>query len=184
MLRHCTNGFLLLLLLQGSMGCNTSLYGEGSLYFWNGTSRVVKVKVEGRSNFEASLPPETGRLIEGLVAGDYSRSEDGKVKPDFALPKEHFVIINVDGKGCFARNDVAGMYKRGREPVRVLETYSSADIIDIADIVQIKPGERMPMEAPRTHFTFQRVVVLPCAMLEDHNDDSADEIAQYVRRLR
>lgn len=177
-------GLVLLVGVVAVGGCEGAFFGQASVYVWNGTQSPAQVSLDGRTPVQLSLAPETGRLLTGLVAGPYTRVENGVLHPAIPLSKDHFVIINVGSKGCFARNDVAGMYKRGKAPVRVLETYKLTDIIDIADVVQIKPGQPMPLEAPRSPFTFQRVVVLPCNMLEGEIEETHDEVARYVRRLR
>jgi len=180
-------GGLALVLLAA--GCESTLYGEGTLYIWNGGEDTVEFTVQGRTPAEAKLKFERGELFEKMVAGDY---EITPIKKGVPLPtrkvkisKERMTIFNFDGIGCFARTDVAGMYKRGRTPVRVLELYHKGrQILELQNEINVYPGQRLPAEAPRLtgESVFQRFVVVPCRLLDETEPEG--KVAEFVRRLR
>lgn len=170
-------------------GCPSSIYGEGSIYVWNGTEDTVDFIVEGRSPAEATLGFERGALFEAMVAGDYTITATRKGVPipaaSFTVSKDLMTVFNLDGVGCFARTDVSGMYKRGKAPVRVLEVYNKGErLIELGGPVPVKPGQRLPAEAPRLtrEMVFQRFVVVPCDLIEDKPEEA--KVAEFVRRLR
>lgn len=169
-------------------GCDSALYGEGDIYLWNGTEDKVEFIVQGRTPAEASLKFEQGQLLENVVAGEYVVTPTKKGVPQPPIPivvtKDRMTVVNLDGRGCFARTDVSGMYTRGKDPVRVLALYEGEQVLPLQNEIAVKPGKRLPTEAPRItrETVFQRLVVVPCNLLED--DDADEKVAEFVRRLR
>lgn len=163
----------------GLVGCDEALYGTGTIYVWNGTLERNAIRLQGRSPMEAVLRPEIGALLEDAVAGPYRLERKDGAPLEVTLTRGHLVVFNLGGVGCFARTDVAGMYKSGREPVRVLEVYEGQELIDIVAKVSVMPGKRLPASAPRSSMTFERFAVIPCKLADDRN-----EVGSYVLRLR
>jgi len=171
-----------------TLGCDSILYGEGSLYLWNGTEHPTTFIVAGTTPGEVTLKYERGQLLEGLVAGTYTVTPLRKGVPlapvEITLLQDRLTVYNHEGVGCFARTDVAGMYRRGRDPVRLLEIYRGEKVLALQDAIAIPPGQRLPVEAPRLsgEAVFQRLVVVPCKLTKGDRADS--EVADFVRRLR
>ncbi len=178
----------LLSLVVPCVGCSSAIFGDGSLYVWNGSEGSVEFLVHGRSTAEVTLEFERGKLLDEVVAGDYTISaiQNGKALQPVAIKivKERMTVYNFAQSGCFARADVSGMYKRGKERVRVLEVYQGMEVIELQDPIPVKPGERLPSEAPRLsrEMVYQRFVVVPCNLIE--NKDREVKVAEHVRRLR
>ena len=180
--------FLFIALAISLVGCESALYGEGVLFLWNGTEETVEFTIKGRTAGQASLKFERGELLESLVAGEYSVTAIKKGLPLPPVPveivKDRMTVFNLDGIGCFARTDVSGMYKRGKPPVRTLEIYRGEQVMPFKNEIAVKPGQRLPGEAPRLtrESVFQRLVVIPCSLTEEEEAD--EKVAEFVRRLR
>ena len=76
------------------------------------------------------------------------------------------------------------MYKRGKARVRVLEVFKDVDVVELQDPIPVKPGQRLPPEAPKLtrEMVFQRLVVVPCNLIEDKDEE--EKVGEFVRRLR
>src|SRR5690606_37340928 len=120
-----------------------------------------------------------------VVAGMYTVTpvRDGAHGTPLQVPvsKDRLTVVNLDRAGCFARADVAGMYRRGRDPVRILEIYTGEEVIPLKNEIAVKPGTRLPPEAPRLtgEMVFQRLTVFPCNLLEEEQPE--ERVAQFVR---
>lgn len=162
---------LVLLLLGVLCGCQEQMYGSGVVFLFNGTERRVTIVMDGRSPNSIELRPGGEKFLEAVIADDYQVSISmGEGIPWMgATPvvKERLTIVNVDGAGCFARADVAGMYNKKKAPVRVLEVYKGQAVTPIADEIAILPGFGLPEKRPKNAFAFQRVAVVPCDVAGD-----------------
>jgi hypothetical protein len=171
-----------LVVLFACLGCDGMLYGVGSLYVYNGTDHAAEVQIEGRTPRTVRLRPNKGEMLDEAIAGTYTVSAGDKTA-EVAVTKERLTLFNLDSAACFARLDVIGMYQSGKEPVRVLETYEGEQVMAIADLINVPPGSNLPSAAPKTSFPYQRLVVVPCHLLED-DAKAAGNVAEYARRLR
>lgn len=174
-----------------SSGCESAIYGEGSLYLWNGTDDRVEFSVKGRSTGEAALRFEQGQLFEEMIAGEYVITpikEGVPLMPIKAtITKNRLTVINFQGAGCFARADVSGMYVRGKKPVRVLETFEGREVMELQNEIAVMPGRRLPSSAPRItpEHVYQRLVVIPCRLLKpSQGAEPESALAEFVRGLR
>jgi hypothetical protein len=153
-----------------SIACAEQIHGTGILYLYNGTGQRATVNLEGRTPVSEVLRPNTGKLVEDCVAGEYqvtiAKGEDFPALLVTEVVKDRLTIINVDAAGCFARADVAGMYSKRKAPVRLLHLYREL-VISIPDEIGVLPGRRMPDRRPKNAFAFQRVAVVPCEVAED-----------------
>jgi len=182
-------GFLITLVVL-ACGCDSVIYGAGTVYVWNGTEQLVELQSQGRTPFSTKLRPKTGQLFNDVVAGDYTvsarRGPDKAKQLPVTVHKELLTIINADGVGCFARANVFGMYSKGVDPVKLSELYSEQPVIQMQGMVDVLPGERLPAAAPRKPYsanTFLRIVVVPCDLMA--NEGRAEEkVTDFIKRLR
>ncbi|MEZ4271657.1 MAG: hypothetical protein R3C68_09565 [Myxococcota bacterium] len=179
--------FLLLSALVSVMGCEKIFHGTGQLYIWNGSQTVVKVEASGSTPVVTVLQPESGHLFRDVTSGEYSmRVLSGSKSTSLAgkINKDALTVLNVDKLGCFARANIIGMYQKGKEPVEVTEVYRGQLLIRQQGVIDVLPGEPMPVEAPRKPYAYLRFVVIPCDLVSDDSTTTKENVAQYVRRLR
>lgn len=175
-------------LAVGLVGCESALYGEGALFIWNGTEETVEFNIKGRTPGQTRLKFERGELFDGIIAGGYTVTaiKDGVPLSPVSLEvaKDRMTVFNFDSVGCFARADVSGMYRRGKAPVRTLEIYRDEQVMPLQNAIAVKPGQRLPGEAPRLtrESVLQRLVVIPCSLAEE--EEANEKVAEFVRRLR
>ncbi len=174
---------LLILLPAVLLGCERSLYGDGTIYLWNDTDEAVQVKVSGRSELSVTLPPGQGKLARDLIAGPYIITQDAKELPGIELVQNQMVVVNIDGVGCLVRADLAGMYKKGRHRIRVLQTYRDEEVIVIPDLIAVPPGHYLPTSAPSRAEVFQRLTTVNCELLNGKSDEN-NRIIEHLKTLR
>ena len=171
-----------LALVLECVGCEADIHGTGSLYVYNGTQDAVTVEIKGPTERSVSLEPRLGQMIDKAVAGTYQatikkRSGGTTDTVSAQVVRERLTVINVGAAACFARTDVAGMYRKDRRPVVRLQVYSGVSVFQIPEAIDVPPGEMLPKHRSKGPYAFQRLSVVPCSIIkEDMN------VEDYVHR--
>ncbi len=162
-------------------GCSVFV-GEGKLFVWNGTERPVIAVVDGRTEAELPLRPNSGALLEA-TAGDYTitlqRDDGSERRQALTLAADQLAVLSVDAASCFARADISGMYQEGKPRVLLTQAYPPAELQVIDSGISVFPGEAPPAEKPRHLTAFLRLYAVPCALI---SDESA--LREHLRTLR
>lgn len=170
----CVGAFLCLL------ACQAQWYGTGQLHIHNGTPKPATILVQGNQSTHVQLTKGHGRCFKKYVAGKYNVtiSQPGVTKQFFEaeLKRGEWLIVNVDRRGCFARVDIAGLYDKNKAPVRVLQTYTASQVFSLPDTIDVVPGEKPPGKRAKSPYPFQRLLAVPCTLLDD-----ARALDQYLR---
>jgi len=172
------------LVLLSATGCAKELYGTGVVYLWNGTDDKAEVTFEGRSPSKVSLRPQSGELVNDVIAGPYQialmkgGAMGGIVGTE--VVKERLTIVNVDGASCFARADISGLYSRKAAPAVLKQVYQGDTVFSIPEEIGVMPGERPPEQRSKSVFGFFRVAVIPCALIKGNEF----LIEDYLQKLK
>jgi hypothetical protein len=154
-------------------GCREQWYGAGTVYVYNGTDAPVRVEMEGAKSLDLPLAAQTGQLLRDVVAGPYDVRFVREGAQANTIPteihKDELTILNVDGAGCFARADVAGLYSQSRNVV-VHARFKGEQVFRVDTPIDVLPSEPLPRSRPKSAFGFQRVVVAPCSIIEDDRE--------------
>lgn len=165
------------------MACQAEWYGTGNVYVWNGTPLAMSVSIEGRTPGKLRVSADSGKAVRDAIAGPYrvtlERHGAKAEHVEAELHKGRLLVINVGGAGCLARSNVIGMYRKGSQPVRLLELYTGEQIVPVADLVSLLPGDKLPTRKPKGALTFQRLSVVPCGITDDQR-----KVEAFVKRQR
>jgi hypothetical protein len=167
-----TMRWLAVALMLGCISCEANIHGAGMLYVYNGTQGPVSVEVNGPTTSSLSLEPRSGEMIEKIVAGAYQVviKKGGAEAPETIsteVVRERLTVINVAGAACFARTDVAGMYRKDRRPVVRLQVYSGASAFQVPELIDVLPDQVLPKHRSKGPYAFQRLSVVPCSIIKD-----------------
>lgn len=147
--------------------CQKSMYGVGTLTFWNNGDAAQTVEVRGRTETSFQLFPRMGHTVPEAVAGPYEVRVAGASFEAFDLEPETLQLVNLGAPTCFARADVAGKYTSGKQSARVLEVYENVRRLLIRDHIAVFPGDALPPQKPKSPYAFQRLTAVPCDKTQD-----------------